>query len=305
MNLDEIIRRVAASQHGLVSRHQLRDAGASFNAVHQRLIAGRLVRLSPCVFAIGGSPDTPAQRALAAVLDVGEQAVLSHSSAAAWWRVPGFVLSPTHTTRMRGGRVRPSHISVVHQPLAVADEHITVLHGVPITTPARTIFDVAGHEPLGRTARALDYMLSRRLASAAELHHLLRALARRGRPGITMMRQLLSERPPHEKPPMSNLERRFLQLASSVGIRDLDRQVDITDKTGWIASVDFLCSSRKIVFEIDSVLHHSTLTDRHRDDARTDRLVRAGYIVIPVSETDVFFDTDNVIETLRTLVLAA
>jgi very-short-patch-repair endonuclease len=119
------------------------------------------------------------------------------------------------------------------------------------------------------------------------------------------MRQLLSERPPHEKQPMSNLERRFMQLASSVGIRDLDRQVDIFDETGWIACVDFSSPSRRIVIEIDSVIHHSTLTDRRRDDATTDRLVSAGYFVIRFSETDVFFDFDSVMSSLRAFVLAA
>jgi very-short-patch-repair endonuclease len=305
MNLDETIRQIATSQHGLISRRQLRDVGASVNAVHQRLNAGLLERLSPCVYAIGGCPDTPARGALAAVLDVGEEAVLSHSSVAAWWQVPGFALSPAHTTRLRGGRVRPSHLSVVHQPVALTAEQVTVLHGVPVTTPARTIFDLAGCEPLSRTARALDYMLSRRLTTSSELHHLLRVLARRGRPGITVMRHLLAERPPQEKPAESNLERRFAQLASSVGFRDLERQVDIVDETGWIACVDFFSPSRRIVIEIDSVLHHSTLTDRRRDDVRTARLVAAGYTVLRFTEVEVFFESDMVMATLRALVLAA
>ena len=98
---------------------------------------------------------------------------------------------------------------------------------------------------------------------------------------------------------MSNLEWRFLQLASSVGIRDLERQVDITDETGWIASVDFLSSSRKIVFEIDSVLHHSSLTDRRRDDATTARLIDAGYTVVRFTEVEVFFEQDRVVVELR------
>ena len=119
MELDHAIRTYATAQHGLITRQQLRSTGAARTDLHHRLHTGMLQRISPRVFRIGGSPDTPAQRALAAVLDVGEQAALSHASAAAWWQLPGFGLEPAHTTRLRGGRVRASHISAVHQPRLV------------------------------------------------------------------------------------------------------------------------------------------------------------------------------------------
>jgi len=111
MELDHTIRSLAAAQHGLLSRQQLRIAGAVRDDLRQRLATGVLQRISPRVLRISGSPETPAQRALAAVLDVGEQAVLSHTSAAAWWQLPGFKLEPRHATRLRGGRVHDSHIT--------------------------------------------------------------------------------------------------------------------------------------------------------------------------------------------------
>ena len=238
---------------------------------------------------------------MAAVLDVGERAVLSHSSATSWWTVPGFALAPLQVTRLRGGRTRPSHLSTVHQPRHLSDDQVTVLHGVPITTPARTLFDLAGAEPFGRTERAVDYLLSRRLTNTAELHHLLHVLARKGRPGITAMRQLLAVRPAHMRHPETNLERRFRELAHQVGIRGLESQADIADDTGWIARVDFLHPTRRMVFEIDSVIHHSSLIDRRRDDATTDRLVTAGYEVYRFDETQVFFERDTIVFTLRSI----
>ena len=146
MEHDEAIRTYTAYQHGLISRRQLRALSAVGEELRHRLATGMLQRISPSVFRIGGSPDTQAQRALAAVLDVGEHAVLSHASAAAWWQLPGFGLAPEHTTRLRGGRVRPSHLSTVHQPLSLTSDHVTTLHAVPVTTPARTIFDLAARE---------------------------------------------------------------------------------------------------------------------------------------------------------------
>jgi very-short-patch-repair endonuclease len=250
---------------------------------------------------LSGSADTPAQRAMASVLDVGEPAVLSHSSAAGWWQVPGFVLAPMHTTRLRGGRNQPSHLSTVHQPRQLSADHVTVLHGVPVTTPARTIFDLAGSEPFSRTERTLDYMLSRRLTNTAELHHLLQMLARKGRSGITVMRHLLAERPPDMRYPDTNLERHFCEIARRAGVLDLESQVDISDATGWIARVDFLDRSRRVVFEIDSVVHHWSVSDRRRDVATTARLEAAGYTVERFGETQIFFERDAVESALRSI----
>src|SRR5689334_6824647 len=99
MEFDEMIRTLAANQHGVLSRRQLSAAGVARTDVHHRLARGVLQRLSPRVFRIAGSPDTLAQRSMAAALDVVETAVLSHSSAAAWWQIPGFTSSPIQTTR--------------------------------------------------------------------------------------------------------------------------------------------------------------------------------------------------------------
>lgn len=299
MELDQAIRTLAAAQHGLISRQQLRAVSAVRDDLRHRLRKGMLQRLSPCVFRIGGAPDTPAQRALAAVLDVGDQAVLSHTSAAAWWQLPGYTLEPRHATRLRGGRIRPSHLSTVHQPLLLTSDQVATLHAVPVTTPARTIFDLAAREHPKRVERALDFALSHRLTNHAELHHLLGVLACRGRSGITTMRQLLVDRPADERQPDSNLERRFRQIAREAGFPVLEAQVDIADETGWLARVDFYYAPLLLVIEIDSVIHHSALMDRRRDDATTARLRAAGYTVRRFTEVEIFFEPDRVIAALR------
>jgi very-short-patch-repair endonuclease len=299
MELDHAIRKIAASQHGLLTRQQLRSAGAARTDLHHRLQTGAIQRISPRVFAIAGSAETLAQRALAAVLDLGEEAALSHASAAAWWQFPGFLLDPRHTTRLRQGRVRASHISTVHQPLLLTTSQVTTLHAVPVTTPVRTIFDLAAREHPKRVERALDFALSHRLTNHAELHQMLRVLACRGRSGITTMRQLLAERPPDERQPDSNLERQFRKIAREAGCPSLDAQVDIADETGWLARVDFYYAPLRLVIQIDSVIHHSALIDRRRDDTTTTRLTDAGYTVRRFTEVEVFFEVDRVITALR------
>jgi very-short-patch-repair endonuclease len=80
----------------------------------------------------------------------------------------------------------------------------------------------------------------------------------------------------------------------------MESQVDIADETGWLARVDFYYPPLRLVIEIDSVLYHSALTDRHRDDATTARLIAAGYSVLRITEVEIFFETDRVIAALRT-----
>ncbi|MEO8697189.1 MAG: DUF559 domain-containing protein [Acidimicrobiales bacterium] len=177
---------------------------------------------------------------------------------------------------------------------------MTTLHGVPVTTPARTIFDLASNQPPSRVERALDVSLARRLTNTAELHHMLRLLGRRGRTGITTMRQLLVDRPAHERQPDSNLERRFRQLARDAGFPAIEAQIDIADETGWLARVDFFYGPLRLIIEIDSIIYHSALTDRRRDDGTTARLIAAGYTVLRFTEVEIFFEADRVRAGLRT-----
>jgi very-short-patch-repair endonuclease len=113
------------------------------------------------------------------------------------------------------------------------------------------------------------------------------------------MRQLLADRPAHERQPESNLERHFQRLARQAGIPELHVQVDIADHTGWLARVDFFDPPLRLIVEIDSIVHHSTLTDRYRDDATTALLIAAGYTVLRFSEVEVFFAADQVRASLR------
>ena len=113
------------------------------------------------------------------------------------------------------------------------------------------------------------------------------------------MRELLAERPADERQPDSNLERQFRKLAREAGFPELQAQFDIADETGWLARVDFYYAPLRLVIQIDSVIHHSALTDRPRDDATTERLIAAGYTVRRFTEVEIFFKSLRVMAALR------
>src|SRR5215204_4554581 len=74
-------------QHGVVARRQLIALGFSERAIDHRLATGRLHRIHQGVYAVGRPSVSSHGRWMAAVLACGETAVLSHSSAAALWRI--------------------------------------------------------------------------------------------------------------------------------------------------------------------------------------------------------------------------
>jgi very-short-patch-repair endonuclease len=150
-----------------------------------------------------------------------------------------------------------------------------------------------------RLERLLDTAVSRNLVSAGSLHRLLAELARRGRPGISLMRELLAARGPDHRPAESGVESRFQELARRAGMRGFERQHDLGDDDGWIGRVDFVDRERSIIVETDTALYHGSLTDRRRDEMRRRRLTDAGWRVLVFTGVDVFDRPDEVVGRLR------
>lgn len=265
-DIDRCIARLAESQHGIVARRQLRRLRVRTDAIRRRVAAGRLLELSSRVLLVAGAPVTDDARLMAAVLDTGSDACVARESAAASWRLPGFRLD-----------------------------------GVPVTTPTRTLFDLAAAPDVSelRMARLIDTAWARRLVSHASLTSMLDELAGKGRPGIVLMRELLEERPADHVPPESNTEARFEEIARLAGLRQLERQVDVGGDDGWIGRVDFIDRRRRLVIEVGDALFHGSLTDRRHDEARWSRLEAAGYAVETVDAFEVFHRADTLVARLR------
>jgi hypothetical protein len=138
--VDASIAGVAARQHGNITRRQLLDLGLDDSAISYRLRIGRLHRAHRGVYSVGHPPVKPIERAAAAVLACGCDAVLSHGSAASlWgfakgWRTPFEVSTPT---LRRPRAIRTHRSSTLTRP------DITKHLGIRVTSPARTLLDCA------------------------------------------------------------------------------------------------------------------------------------------------------------------
>jgi very-short-patch-repair endonuclease len=299
MDKDETVRALASRQHSLVARRQAHAAGISGDALRHRVQRGEWVEMGPRVLRSAATTITPLLSAQAGLLDVGGGAALARSSAAALWQLPGFELCPIHVVRSRNPGVRASGLAIVHTSTMFDERHVTELDGIRVTTPARTIFDLAGVVHPKRTELLLDRAWARGLLSWRTLHRTLHQLGSRGRPGTAWLRELADARPIDFRPPESNLEARVNDLLVADGQRPLERQVDLGDDDDWIGRTDLLDREHRLVVEIQSDLHHTSPTDQRRDRSRRERLEAAGWRVLEIREFTVWHRRDELLETVR------
>jgi hypothetical protein len=137
---DGAIAGLAGRQHGVVSRRQLLALGVGRRAIERRIEGGRLHRLHAGVYTVGHEVISQHGRWMAGVLAAGPGAVLSHRSAAALWGI-----RPTARARIEvtsASKLHPRTGLHLHCAVLPADE-TAVRDGIPVTTAARTLLDLA------------------------------------------------------------------------------------------------------------------------------------------------------------------
>jgi len=240
------------------------------------------------------------QRCMAAALDAGSHAAVSHHAAARLWRFPGFAEDEIHVSRLRGASRHRTGLSLVHGPEMLPPSHVGVCNAVPVTTVARTLFDLAGTLHPGRLERAVDNALSRRFTTIGALRAVTVELAEHGRSGSTLMRHLLAERTTGYVAPESGLEARFLWLLRSGGLPEPVRQLDVGG-VRWVGRVDFAYPDARLLIEIDSAVHHSAKLDRQADHRRDAELADAGFRVVRITDDQVWFRPREVVAFVRSV----
>jgi hypothetical protein len=110
---------------------------------------------------------------------------------------------------------------------------MTVKDGLPVTTPARTIMDLAAHLGVKRLARLVDWCVANGLTSYEALLMMHSELGRRGRPGTKKMGIVLADRGGAPERPQTELEYRLLDLLERAGLPLPEREF----KAPWLAPV--------------------------------------------------------------------
>lgn len=286
---DLALAELAARQHGVVSRQQLLALGLTARSVQHRIGRGRLHRIHPGVYAVGHGRLLRHARYLAAVLACGEHAVLSHRAAGA---VLGLLAAPSGpidvTVPARGSRRRRGISVHVTRSLPAGD--VTTCEGIPVTTWARTITDLAGIARERQVRRALQRAMEMRLFDRRALEPFLAS----GRRGTPMLRRLLAELPEESPPVNPGIELRLLDLVREQGL-----PVPVVKGIVQGFEVDFHWPACRLIVETDGRATHDTAYQFEEDRRRDLELTLAGWHVVRVGWRQVATRPDQVASMLR------
>jgi hypothetical protein len=210
---DRAMARLAERQHGVVARRQLLELGFGRRAVTGRLQRGQLHEVFLGVYAVGARRISRKGRWMAAVLAAGEDALLSHRSAARLWGVLPPAAERIDITCPLGRIVRRS--GIVSHESTVAEDEQGVVDGIPVTSVFRTIFDLAAVLDLRGLERALHEAEVRRLTDRVSLPMLLERYP--GRRGARNLRTVLASKQPVAIT-RNDFEEAFLALVDAHGL---------------------------------------------------------------------------------------
>jgi very-short-patch-repair endonuclease len=205
---------------------------------------------------------------MAAVLACGPDAALSHASAAALWEMRRTSARYVDVTARRTGRKRPG--IRIHRPRTLPPSERTVHQGIPTTTPARTILDMAAQLTLSRLEHLLDQAEIAELTDYPALVAI--ASAHPGHHGAKRLERALRTHYAGTNLTKSGLEILFKQLCRTHGLPAPRVNQPVAGR-----EVDFLFADQRLIVETDSWRYHKTRLAFENDRARDVLTSRAGY----------------------------
>ena len=276
---DERIARVASRQGGTISRRQLLRLGLTATQIRDRVRAGRLRPIYRGVYAVGHDAIPVRGRLFAALLLTALTGALSHRTAAALHKlIPS--MPPFIDVTVTASRPRNQKDVIFHR---AAHAETTTKHGLPLTTVARTLQDLAATRPEPEVRKALNQALVHRLIRTDELR------TRTG-PGSEVLRRLARV----TAPTRSGLERRFLKAIEAAAIPQPVKEHPLGR---YIA--DFYWPEHRLVVETDGWDTHGGPIAFVDDRIRDAELAIRDLTVIRVTDEQVDHDLPATIDRLE------
>lgn len=284
---DRILAALARRQHGVVSSEQLLLHGFTHEFIQRLVRSGHLHRLHRGVYAVGHINITWKGHCAAAALTCGLNSLVSHTNAAVLHNFmevsAGFHVSAP--TRRRHPGV------LTHEVRTLTTEDRALVDGIPLTSPARTLLDLATALPRHQFTRAYEEADRIHLVNEVDARSLLSRC--NGHRGSGLLAAMLDETFAHP-PTRSELERLFYELPESAGL-------PVPQVNVWVEGcrVDAYWPTHRLVVELDSVTYHRTDAKIERDYATSAKLKLAGYEVLRFTWKQVTRRPELVVDLLR------
>ena len=271
------------AHHAVATWDEARGLGVSPDDLLAWHRAGRLLHPAPNVYVVAGAPPTWRQRVRVAAGSSAGWA--SHRTVAAVRDLDGFpprtieVLVPYGSRRRRGDWV-------VHETRALRGVDLDEVDGIPCTSVARTIIDLAAVAHPFQVGLALDDASRRWPGTLDAVELRARELARRGRRGIPTIRALLDERAGRGRYTDSGFETRAVRMMRAAGLPEPVLQHTVRDGQ-FVAHLDLAWPKIMWAVECDSLAHHSGKRAHEWDRRRRRRLKALGWDVVEITYDDV------------------
>jgi hypothetical protein len=287
---DVMVARLGARQWGVVSVADLRACGLSRKAVARRVAKGWLHPVHRGVYAVGHARLPIEGVFLAAVKACGEGAVLSHFAAAAHM---GFVRWDGRSPEVTASAPRIHRDVCVHRSATLEPRDVVLCDGIPTTSPARTLVDLAVCLDQRRLRRAVREAQSLKRVT---LRQVAETAARLGpRRGSAKLAAILADGP---APTRSELEDVVLGLILDGGLPKPDVNVPLS-LAGRTVIPDFRWPERRLVVEADGAAWHDHRLAREDDAERQALLEAHGERVMRVSWDDAVSRPGQTLRRLR------
>jgi hypothetical protein len=291
---------LARSQGGQLTMQQAKAAGLTprviSELVDQGIIAYDGVRLVTATWV----DRDELSRLRGLVLDIGPDVWVSGPTAAAIYGMDGFSLQrPFHVTTKRDRGIRRARHRI-HTTKALPAIDTKSLDGLPVTSAARTLIDLAANRRISRPrlTAALDSAMRDRMTSETQLHRRIAVLRSQGRYGIPRLLEIL-EGDEISRGGHSWLEREFLRLLGRHGLpKPLTQQV--LARTGdRLVRVDCRFADSPVVVELLGYRWHRTRDQMESDTRRMNALLLAGFVPLQFTYQQVVSRPNEVLTALR------
>jgi very-short-patch-repair endonuclease len=286
------LEAASARRRHLFTVEQATAAGIPASSLRSRAAAGRIHRVFRGVYCFVPPPYEPQRLWLAAVLACGPEALLSDLPAAA---LCGLFrsLPRLHVTVPADGPHRLGGIVIHRRSIARCDRLIR--HGIPCTSAARTIFDLAASMPESELEPILVQADSLRILNRRRLDELV--AENPGHRGVPKLRPLLASDPIRVR---SEVELDFTRLCrrAEIDAPQVNQRITVAGRS---IEVDFSWPERKIVVEVDGYAFHGGRSRANADCDRDQQLAITGWRVIRFTADQIRDDPDEIVRRLRLL----
>jgi hypothetical protein len=275
-SVDRVLVEIAERQHRVVTGRQLRAHGIGPRAVEHLRARGRLHRAHRGVYAIGAPGLGVEERRMAAVLAGGPGAVGSHRMAAAAWEVRASALLELTTPSQRRG-----HPGVIVHEAGLAADEVTTHRGIPVTTVARTLLDLAAVVDPRELRAAVNEAEYRRLLGGPVC--LAELVSRHpGRRGVAALRATVADLDLGRSVSPGRLAAAFHAFREAHGLPRPDEEVPF-EIHGHGIRADCVWVARRLVVELDGRQAHGTRSRFEGDRVRDRALQAMGWRVVRVT----------------------